>query len=37
VLNVDVYSFLAELLELQPAPDLDGQAGRIRPMVIAKE
>jgi hypothetical protein len=28
--NVDVYPFMAELLGLEPAPDLDGRAGYIK-------
>lgn len=31
--NVDVYPLLAELLGLQPAPDLDGRAGAISSLV----
>ena len=32
---VDVYPFLAEILRLRPAPDLDGRAGRIRGLIMA--
>jgi predicted AlkP superfamily pyrophosphatase or phosphodiesterase len=31
--NVDVYPFLAEILGIQPAPDLDGRAGAISSLV----
>ncbi|HXW06925.1 MAG TPA: ectonucleotide pyrophosphatase/phosphodiesterase [Vicinamibacterales bacterium] len=33
--NVDVYPFLAEVLGLVPAPDLDGRPGLIREQVMA--
>jgi predicted AlkP superfamily pyrophosphatase or phosphodiesterase len=33
VRNVDVYPLMAELLELRPASDIDGEAGRIRRLI----
>ena len=33
VRNLDVYPLLTELLDLQPAPDIDGRAGVIRSLI----
>jgi hypothetical protein len=33
VRNIDVYPLLAEILGLQPPPDIDGRSGAIRTMI----